>query len=105
MKKIEPGPTAWIIIITSAILIAANLLLGSVLVNNSRKSMTTLIQNRMLDISNTAADMLDGDVLDALKAEGICPSCLSPSVLRIPRRKRSSGAQGLACLSQRASWK
>ncbi len=69
MKKIEPGPTAWIIIITSVILIAANLLLGSVLVSSSQKSMTTLIQNRMLDVSKTAADMLDGDVLDTLKAE------------------------------------
>ena len=40
-----------------------NLLLGAVMINNSRSALKTLIQNRMLDIANTAADMLDGDVL------------------------------------------
>ena len=36
---------------------------------SSKKSMLTLIQNRMLDISNTAAAMLDGDELKNLKKE------------------------------------
>ena len=46
-----------------------NLLLGAVMINNSRSALKTLIQNRMLDIAKSAADMLDGDVLRDIQAE------------------------------------
>ena len=69
MVNKKPGLTATFAIILSVMLLAVNLLLGGILVNNSKKSMITLIQNRMLDISNTAADMLDGDALRSLKKE------------------------------------
>lgn len=48
---------------------AANILLGVVLTSQSRSSMRSLISSRMLDISNTAARMIDGDVLKHLTKE------------------------------------
>ena len=37
----------------------------------SKSMMKTLINNRMLDIANTSADMIDGDALDAISEETI----------------------------------
>ena len=50
-------------------MLAVNAVLGFVLSTQSKTAMKTLIQNRMLDIANTSADMLDGDALKSLKAE------------------------------------
>ena len=68
MKKLRENLSAQIIVIVSAILLAVNLALGARLVSHSKAAMKDLIQSRMLDISNTAADMLDGDVLKNLSA-------------------------------------
>ncbi len=56
-------------IILSVLLLAANAVLGVILVNESRAAMKTLIDERMLDIAKTAADMLDGDDLETLTKE------------------------------------
>ena len=69
MKKLRENLSAQIIVIVTAILLAVNLALGARLVSHSKAAMKDLIQSRMLDISNTAADMLDGDVLKSLSAE------------------------------------
>jgi len=68
-KMMKAGFSVRLAIMTSLLLLAANLLLGFNLMKNSRIAMKTLIDNRMLDISNSAADMLDGDVLESLTAE------------------------------------
>ena len=65
----KPGLVWSLTIIMALLLVTANLVLGITLVNSSKKAIKTLIQNRMLDISNTAAAMLDGDVLRSLTAE------------------------------------
>ncbi len=57
--------------ITTIILIAANVLLGVILMRQSRNSMQSLIRARMLDISNTAAYMIDGDVVRDISAEDV----------------------------------
>ena len=51
--------------ITSALLVLV-VALGVVLTHQTGSMLTSLIQNRMLDISKTAADMLDGDTLSKL---------------------------------------
>ena len=58
-----------IILMTSIFMAATYLTLGAVLMRQSRVAMKTQINERMLDIVNTAAAMLDGDVLDQLRAE------------------------------------
>ena len=50
-------------------LLAINITLGLGLTKQSNAAMRTMIENRMLDVSNTAAAMLDGDVLKDLEAE------------------------------------
>ena len=67
--KFTPAFAAKAAIVISVLLLGANLFQGFVLLHNSTAAMKTLIQNRMLDISNTAADMLDGDILKSLTAE------------------------------------
>jgi len=56
-------------VILTALLLAANLLMGVSLVNRSKTALKSLIHNRMLDIANTAAHMLDGDTLETLTKE------------------------------------
>ena len=47
-------------------LLVVNITLGYLLVRQAKKSIITLMQTRMLDISNTAAAMIDGDVLKSV---------------------------------------
>ena len=70
-KSRKPGFSAKLIIITSALLIAVNLVLGFILVGNTQSALKTQIQNRMLDIANSAADMIDGDVLGSLTKDDL----------------------------------
>ena len=56
------------VLLVSLFLLVTNLALGITLSRQSRDAMKTLINERMLDIVNSAAAMLDGDVLDRLTA-------------------------------------
>lgn len=67
-KNALNNPTVSVAIVAIFIL-TLNAILGFILIEQSSNSMKTLIQNRMLDISTTAADMLNGDELKKLKAE------------------------------------
>ena len=69
MKKRKTSFSVQIMIMTAFLMLAANTVIGMSLVNKSSASIKILINNRMLDIANTAADMLDGDILGALRAE------------------------------------
>lgn len=69
MKKRKSGFAAKNTVIIAVLFFIANIILGIVLINESRNALKTLIHNRMLDISNTAADMINGDELKALKKE------------------------------------
>ena len=70
MKKArKTGFATRLILLVAILMVIANALLGVLLINTSGSAMSTLIRNRMLDISNTAADMLDGDVLEKLEKE------------------------------------
>ena len=60
--------TAEFAISITVLLLAANLFLGMWLTKNSRKTIKTLIGDRMLDIANSAADLIDGDVLRNIRA-------------------------------------
>ncbi len=55
--------TFQIIIVNVIVLLAAIIILGIVSINQSTKSIKILIENRMLDLSNTAAAGLDGEYL------------------------------------------
>lgn len=56
-------------VIMSVLLLAVNVIVGHILISHSRSAMKTLINNRMLDISKSAADMINGDVLERLQKE------------------------------------
>lgn len=66
MKKREISMTTKTLIVLSALLLVADVILSSVLLKRSNALMRTMINERMLDISKTAADMLDGDALKHL---------------------------------------
>ena len=57
------------ILLVSIFLLTTNVALGIALMRQSRNAMKTQINERMLDIVNTAAAMLDGDVLLHLRAD------------------------------------
>ena len=56
------------ILIISLFMLATNLLLGYVLTRQARNATKTQINERMLDVVNTAAAMLNGDVRKELIA-------------------------------------
>lgn len=59
------------VILVGVLLLAANIMLGIVLVNQSKNAMQTMIRKSMLDISNSAAGLLDGDVMGALTEDDV----------------------------------
>ena len=67
MKNV--GLRGRILIMAAIFMLVTNLALGAVLMHQSRRAMKTLIDDRMLDVVNSAAAMLDGDVLDKLTGE------------------------------------
>lgn len=71
MKKNKLSITTPLLAATTVLLVFANLLLGIVLTRQSTNAMRSLIRARMLDISNTAADMIDGDAYEKLTAEDV----------------------------------
>ena len=56
-------------VIISAVLLLANILLGGILLGQSKTSLKLLIDEHIQDISTIAADMIDGDVLKRLNEE------------------------------------
>lgn len=68
MKKQSFNIRTQALIIISVLLLVANIALGLLLMNQSRTAMKTLLNERLLDISNAAAYMIDGDVYENLTA-------------------------------------
>ena len=67
-KKNSLSLTVVAVVVLCAVVVLITGLIGFVLSSQSSNAMRTLINERMLDISNTAADMLDGDALVGLSA-------------------------------------
>ena len=58
-----------IIIIVSIFLLGVNGFLSVILISQSKNALLSMMRERMLDISNSAAALLDGDVLESLTKE------------------------------------
>lgn len=71
MKRSRLNLPTRVILLTSAVMLIINIVLGLTLMNQSRQAMKTLIDERMMDTAKTAAAMLDGDTLESLTAEDI----------------------------------
>ena len=70
-KKNSLSLTMTAVIVLCAVVVLITGLIGFVLSSQSSDAMRTLINERMLDISNTTADMLDGDALAGLSREDV----------------------------------
>ena len=68
MKPSIGRPSIYIVIIC-VLLLLLNVTLGVILTIQSNAAMRELLESRMLDISNTAAAMIDGNVVARLQAE------------------------------------
>ena len=68
MKRKRIGYQTRVILLVSLFMLATNLTLGLAVTRQARRVTKTQINERMLDIVNTAAAMLDGDVLERLTA-------------------------------------
>ena len=72
MKKTKTlSFTRQFLIIFAVLLFMTNFVLGVVLMKQSTDIIQQLVRKNMLNLSNTAADLLDGDALEALTAEDV----------------------------------
>ena len=69
MSKKGISLTTQVIILVSVLLLAINVILGVFLIIGSRAAMMELVSARMLDISNTAAVIVNGDIFENLTVE------------------------------------
>ena len=67
----KEGFTIQYVLIFGALMLAANILLGVLLVNQTRQTLRQLLEKNMLDITNTAAGLMDGDKLGALTEDDV----------------------------------
>jgi diguanylate cyclase (GGDEF)-like protein len=70
-KSVKISQTTKYLIIMCSFLLAVIVSLGYVLIRQSSQAIRKQIEERMLDVSNTAAAMLDGDTLEKLQAEDV----------------------------------
>ena len=63
--------TTLYVVVVGLLLLAVNIILSLVTIRESEAMMQTMINKNMLDISNTAAAMLDGDVMAALTEDDV----------------------------------
>ena len=63
IEKFKTKRTSKYLLLMVIFLLVVNISLGYLLVNKAKDTITTLIHTRMLDISNPAAAMIDGDTL------------------------------------------
>ena len=63
-ERVKAKSNSKYFVVMIAILFGVNVSLGYLLVKQSRSSLISLMQTRMLEISNTAASMIDGDALE-----------------------------------------
>lgn len=71
LQKKKLTHTTKYVLIACCFMLTVNVILGIVLSMQSRKSMTVLIRERMLDAANTAAAALDGDLVGAITAADV----------------------------------
>ncbi len=71
MKHQKISLTTLFTIIICVLLLAVNVVLGAVLMNQSSDAMISLIRKNMLAVVNTASAAINGDVLDGLTAEDV----------------------------------
>ena len=59
------------VLLVAALMLITNIVLSVLMINQFRNTIHTLVRRDMLDISNTAAGLLDGDVLGELTEEDV----------------------------------
>ena len=70
MKKEVAAILRQIMIILISLVLLFNIFLIVVVMQKSRSAMKVLVDKRMMDVAKTAADMIDGDALSRLRADG-----------------------------------
>ena len=69
IDRIKSRETSKYLVLMIIFLLIVTISLGYLLMRQAKHSIITLMQTRMLDISNTAAAMIDGDVLETVTPE------------------------------------
>ena len=69
VERARPRHNSGYLLLVICFLLVVTISLGFLLVRQSKASIITLMQTRMLDIANTAAAMIDGDVLAHISPE------------------------------------
>ena len=71
MKKRKLSFTTRYVLLFGVLLVVTNLILGVVILNQSKYAMRSLINKNMLDIVKSAANSIDGDILGSLTEEDV----------------------------------
>ena len=71
-KNVKPrSVTAQYVVLFSSLLLLTNIILGIVMYNQSRATVLELVRKNMLSISNTAAELMEGDIIGSFTAEDV----------------------------------
>ena len=71
MKRKKLSFTTRYVLVIGLLLLVANALLGFVILRQSESAMRSLINKNMLDVANSAAGILDGDMLGSITEDNV----------------------------------
>ena len=78
MKKKRVGLTLIVVLVVTSFLLVMDVILGVVMVNTSNQSTKSILDNKMLELAQTAAKLVDGDEIASLTPEDkYDPNCVA----------------------------
>ena len=100
MKVRKISLTMRILIINLAILLISTAVLSLVSISQSYDTINELIRQRMLDISDTAAASLNGDVLETLTADDVASEAFEEQLDRLIVYRDNTDLEYIYCMQQ-----
>ena len=100
MKVRKISLTIQILVVNILVLLIATFVLGFVSTRQSEGIMKELIRQRMLDISNTAAACVDGDILENLTADDVGNDDYNIILKELSRYRDNTDLEYIYCMSQ-----
>ena len=100
MKVRKISMTVQILVVNILVLLIATFVLGFVSTRQSEGIMKELIRQRMLDISNTAAACVDGDILENLTADDVGNDDYNIILKELSRYRDNTDLEYIYCMRQ-----
>ncbi|MCR5773825.1 MAG: response regulator [Lachnospiraceae bacterium] len=100
MKNKKRSTTSQVLITVLLFIFLSDIFLGLALTDQAKKAVKELINDRMLGISNTAASMLDGDVLKEITKEDAGSAAYETEINKLKAFQKNTELEYIYCIKK-----